>query len=146
LLLEQNCPTVNVDTPMLSNDIIAKYLEPLTAEQQVSIQAFRRLLIAQAPSLVEQIDEGKWFVGLLTYSLPTGQFAFALGPRAHGFTTFHMMPYYESKALQERHGAALKKFLSGKSCIKFKNYADLPEESLADIIRVGTQETCVTGA
>ncbi len=125
---------------MLPKETIKSYLKLLSAEQSGSIMAIRALLSTNAPTLVEQVDEGKWFKGLLTYTLPSGQFAFALGPRASGFTTFHMMPYYGSKELQERHGPTLKKFLSGKSCIKFKNYTDLPEECLVDIITKGTTQ------
>jgi hypothetical protein len=122
---------------MLPQETIMEYLEPLTAEQAGSISAMRALLATHASSLVENIDDGKWFKGLLTYCLPSGRFAFALGPRANGSTTFHMMSFYESKKLQERHGLPLKRFLSGKSCIRFRHYADLPEDSLIDIISVG---------
>jgi hypothetical protein len=123
---------------MLPKETIKKYLELLDPEQTESIEAIRTLLAANAPNLNEQIDDGKWFKGLLTYSLPSGQFAFALGPRANGLTTFHMMPFYGLPELQKQHGSALKKFLSGKSCIKFRSYTDLPEKSLIDIITNGT--------
>ena len=122
---------------MLTDEAFAVYLQPLTPEQAEAITAMRSLLAAHAPEFIEQVDDGKWYGGCLTYTHPAGRFVFALGPRAHGFTTFHMLPFYESAALRDHHGTALKKFLTGKSCIKFKKYADLPEASLIDIIKAG---------
>ena len=119
---------------MLTEEQIAAYLEPLTAEQAEAIRAVRKLIAEYDPSLVEAIDEGKWFGGLLTYTIPDGMFVYALGPRAAGRTTFHMMPYYASAVLQERHGAALKPFLTGKSCIQFARYSQIPENAIRDIM------------
>lgn len=119
---------------MLSDDVIDEYLKPLSPEQAQAIRSVRALVLEGAPSLVEAIDQGKWFTGLLTYNTPDGVFVFALGPRSGGSTTFHMMPYYASGALQDRHGAPLRKLLSGKSCIRFKRYSDVPDGVLQDII------------
>ena len=119
---------------MLSEAKFSDYLAPLTPEQIESIQSVRSLITERCPNLVEVIDEGKWFGGLLTYSTPQGMFLYALGPRSGGFTTLHMMPLYGSKTLQERHLVPLKKFLSGKSCIKFKRASDLPLDSITDIL------------
>jgi hypothetical protein len=119
---------------MLTEEQIAAYLEPLTAEQSEAIRAIRLRIAEHNPSLVEAIDEGKWFRGLLTYTMPDGTFVYALGPRAGGQTTFHMMPYYASAELQARHAAALKPLLTGKSCIQFARYSQVPEDALCDII------------
>ncbi len=119
---------------MLSSHDIDRYLKALTPEQADSVRSVRKLIFEYSPSLVEQVDEGKWFNGLLTYSTRDGLFVYALGPRSGGFTTFHMMPYYGSMPLQERNGAALKPFLTGKSCIKFKRFEDLPEPAIRDIL------------
>ncbi len=118
---------------MLTDTELKEYIAALTQDQAEAIQAIRRLVVRQNPTLEEQVDAGKWYTGLLVYSAPGLGTLFALGPRPKGFTTFHMMPYYGSTALQQRHGAALKRFLTGKSCIKFKRYADLPEDALRDI-------------
>jgi hypothetical protein len=122
---------------VLAESVICEYLAPLVVDQAAAILWVRGLLRETSPGLVEAIDDGKWFGGLLTYTTTGGAFVYALGPRAGGTTTFHMHPYYGSKALQERHGLALKKFLTGKSCIRFKRYEDLPEDALRDIILNG---------
>lgn len=122
---------------MLSNDEFEDYLRPLGTDQVASIRAVRALILEISPHLTEAIDSGKWFSGLLTYTAPGGVFAYALGPRSGGFTTLHMMPYYASPTLQQRHGGALKKLLSGKSCIRFKHFSDIPEGVLSDIFISG---------
>lgn len=72
------------------------------------------------------------------YLHDTGGFVLlCLGPRKDGSTSFHMMPYYCSTALRERHEAGLKKFLTGKSCIKFKRFVDLPDGAIEDIVSNG---------
>jgi len=127
-------------TRFLSDEQFEEYIAPLTADQSSSIRDIRALIMQYAPELVEKIDDGKWFGGLLTYDNPEGQFVFALGPRSKGLTTFHMMPFYGSKSLQELHAPSLKKFLSGKSCIKFSLASDLPKQSIIDIIDSGTKQ------
>ena len=119
---------------MLTNEDIDAYLSPLTEEQSASIRAIRALIIERTPYLVEEIDSGKWFGGLLTYHTEDRVFVFALGPLSAGNTTFHMMAFYASTTLQEKYGAELKKLLSGKSCIKFKQASQLPEEAIRGII------------
>ncbi|MDR3690234.1 MAG: DUF1801 domain-containing protein [Fimbriimonas sp.] len=119
---------------MLTDEGYRQYQSQCTEEQAANIDAIRNLIMQVCPDVVEVVDEGKWFGGLLTYTMPGGMFMFALGPRSGGFTTFHMMAFYGSAKLRERNEAPLKKFLTGKSCIKFKNYADLPEASIHDII------------
>lgn len=66
------------------------------------MQALRKLIKKNAPRLEDKISDGKWFKGLLVYETAAGQFAYALGPRSGGKTTFHMMPYYGSPAYFQR--------------------------------------------
>lgn len=122
---------------MLSDSAFEEYLKPLEPDQAAAIRSVRELLRETSPNLVEAIDDGKWFGGLLTYTAPSGTFAYALGPRSGGFTTFHMMPYYASEVLQQRHGTALKTLLTGKSCIRFRHFGDVPETALRDILSSG---------
>ena len=93
----------------------------------------REWIQATNPGLVEDIDTGKWFGGLLTYTTSTGVFLYAMGPRKGDQTTLHMMPYYSSPELQSRVGPDLKKFLTGKSCIQFKQVEDLPKQAILEI-------------
>jgi hypothetical protein len=119
---------------MLSNEEFDAYLAPLPVDQAACIRAVRSLIEELNPFLTEEIDTGKWFGGLLTYHTEDRIIVFALGPLSGGFTTFHMMAFYGSSALRERQGEALKKLLSGKSCIKFKTPPQIPENALRDII------------
>jgi hypothetical protein len=122
---------------MIIYETLQTYIQPLTPEQGEGILKLRELILKYSPNLTEKINPGKWMHSLLVYHTPEGQFAYALGPISNGFTTFHMMPYYGSTRLQEKHGEALKKFLSGKSCLKFKQYEDLPIDSIEDILHSG---------
>ena len=118
---------------MLSDSAIDDYLAPLAPEQQAAIRAVRTAIVAQDPNLVEAVDTGKWFGGMLTYHTPGEVFLYALGPRTGGATSFHMMAYYALADLPERHGPALKRFLTGKSCIQFKRYEDLTPDAIVAI-------------
>ena len=122
---------------MISSDELKIYLSPLTESQKTSISELKKLINTHAPNLEEQVDNGKWYKGLITYKTTDGNFVYAIGPRAGGFTTFHMMPYYASVNLQTHYGPELKKFLSGKSCVQFKHFDDLPKSALVDIIKQG---------
>lgn len=53
------------------------YVSPLTEDQRTSILAVRALVLQHNPDLVEVVDEGKWFGGMLTYTTPEGLFCFA---------------------------------------------------------------------
>lgn len=119
---------------MLPPNELDAYLETLTEEQAANVRALRGMILEKMPEIVEAVDTGKWFGGLLTYYTADAVFTFALGPLSGGFTTFHMMPYYSTPALQERNGEALKKLMTGKSCMKFKSISQVPEASLRDIL------------
>lgn len=126
---------------MLTNDEFNAYLSPLNEDQRECVTALRALVREKCPDLVEAIDEGKWFKGLITYTSPSGVFLYGLGPRKGGATTFHMMPFYGSAELKARHGEAFKKVLSGKSCIQFKRLDEVPMDAIADVLETGTAPT-----
>ena len=119
---------------MLTQEEFDAYLAPMTPEQNACIRSVRSLILEATSNLIEEIDAGKWFGGLLTYYTEDRIHAYALGPLKGGYTTLHMMPYYGSTVLQERHGVAFKKILSGKSCIKFKDVSQIPVEAIRDIV------------
>jgi hypothetical protein len=95
------------------------------------------MILETDPTLSERIDEGKWFGGMLVYDAPSGFFLFALGARAAGKSTFHMMPYYGSKELQSKYGPSLKKVLSGKSCALFTTVDEPLLETFRAIVEAG---------
>ena len=121
----------------LSTEQISEYLGKVDENQAESIQILRSLVLQCEPDLDEQVCTDKWYGGLLVYNDPKGYSVYALGPRANGKTTFHMLPYYCSATYHERHGVALKKFLSGKSCLLFKHARELPLDSIKDILTGG---------
>jgi hypothetical protein len=123
---------------MLTDEQFDDYLKGTDTHQEQSIRLLRALLLECEPGLKEEVCTDKWYGGLLVYRAPNNYPIYALGPRSAGKTTFHMMPFYGSKVLQERHGAVLKKFLTGKSCITFKNADDLPLDAIRDILTGGS--------
>ena len=126
----------------LTDDQFTTYLAALTPDQADIVRALRALIRRAEPQLDEKIDEGKWYSGLLTYTLSGHDVIYALGPRAGGTITFHIYPYYCGPELQAKHGAALKKLLSGKSCLRICRAADLPLEALEEILTGGAERVC----
>ena len=119
---------------MLSDAEWSTYASTLEPAQQACVSTVRQWIFESELNLSEEVETGKWWTGLLVYSSAEKIPVFALGPLSGGYTTLHMMPFYGSTELQARHGAALKKLLSGKSCIKFKSASDLPSDAIKDII------------
>jgi len=119
---------------VLTDERIDAYLAPLSGEQADCVRGVRSVIQELNSDLIEEIDEGKWFGGLLTYYTGDRIHVFALGPLTGGNTTFHSMAYYGSTALQERHGAALKRLQSGKSCFKLQRIDQFPVDALRDIV------------
>jgi hypothetical protein len=124
----------------LTAEQLGEYLEPLDTNQAESVRLLRQLLQECEPDLNEAVCADKWYGGLLVYTAANGYPIYALGPRSAGKTTLHMMPYYGSSVLQERHGAALKKFASGKSCLMFVSASELPLDAIRDICTGGSQK------
>jgi len=115
----------------------AQYTSGLDADQQDAVTQVRGMMLTLAPDLVESVNDGRWLNGLIFYSA-CGSMLFAVGPKGAKKTVFHMMPFYGSAALQSAHREALAPFLTGKSCITFRRFDDLPVHNIADIIERGT--------
>lgn len=126
----------------LTDDQFAAYLAALTPDQADIVRELRALIRRAEPELDEKIGEGKWYSGLLTYALPGHDVIYALGPRAAGFITFHIYPYYVSPELQQKHGETPRKLLSGRSCLRLRDAAQLPMEALEEIVTGGAQRVC----
>ncbi len=113
------------------------FVEGCSDDQVNALRALRSLIRENARELDEGVNSGRWLNGYVFFSVE-GQMIFAIGPKGKAKTTLHMMPYYGSPVLQEQHGGALAAFLTGKSCIAFRKYSELPIEALTDIISRGT--------
>ena len=95
-------------TRILDANAISDKVKDLTPDQTDSVPALRQILAECSPGLSEDVCNGKWYTGLLTYKPAATDFTIcALGPLTKGVTTFHMLPYYMNPVLHERHGAAL---------------------------------------
>jgi len=122
----------------LTDDQFSEYLLAADSNQSNSIRILRSFLLECEPNLHESICTDKWFNGLIVFSMENGTMVYALGPRSGGKTTFHMMPYYCNATMQQRHGEALKKFMTGKSCLSCKDASELPFDALREIVTGGT--------
>lgn len=121
---------------MLEDRDIDAYTTDLTPDQASAVREIRAVIAVHAPFLDETVNEGRWLNGLLFYSVGETM-VLALGPKGTTKSVFHMMPYYASPTLQARHGDALSRFLTGKSCITFARYEDLPAGVVPDIVASG---------
>jgi hypothetical protein len=122
----------------LPNEAFDAYAAELDPNQLEAVRVLRNLMKECEPGLDESVDTGKWWGGLLVYGNKVVGPLYALGPRSGGRSTFHMTPLYCSKPHQERHGDALKKFATGKSCITFTDVNELPLDALRDICTGGS--------
>ena len=105
------------------------------------IDKTRRFICEHAPELIEQDGSSKWTDGHRVFYDPdesADQYTFMVGALKNGNVTWHMMPIYAVSELKERWATSLQPFLSGKSCIQFKTFAELPQDALEDIVRNGT--------
>lgn len=113
------------------------YLQGFSDDQVDALRQLRLLITKNCDGLQESINQGRWLNGFIFYSA-AGQMVYAMGPKGTTKTTLHMMPFYGSPALQERHREALSDLLTGKSCIAFRSYSELPLDAVTDILRSGT--------
>lgn len=122
--------------------VICYHLTMSTAHQQEQINSILELVRTHAPNLVEMDGDTKWTTGNIVFKYPDykkeGDYVFMVGALKSGKTTFHLMPLYGVPGMAQKYSQELKSFAAGKSCINFKNYADLPEAALIDIIKTGT--------
>ena len=121
----------------MTDDEFGAWLAGRTEDQCAAMGWLRSLVRAHAPDLDESVNPDRWLAGFVFYRA-FGQMVFAIGPKGKTKTTFHMMPYYGSPVLQERHGAALAPFVTGRSCIAFRTAGEVPADALVDIIERGT--------
>jgi len=116
----------------------AHWLEGCSTEQIDSIRSLRNLIRTNTRGLEETINQGKWLHNYIFYSVDS-KMVYAVAPKGKTLTTFHMMPYYGSEELQLKYQSELEPFMTGKSCLTFKNFTDLPYKSLTAIVKKGTK-------
>lgn len=129
-------PLAVVATAMTDDEFEA-WLAGRTEDQCAAMGWVRSLVTGHAPDLDESVTTGRWLAGFVFYSA-VEQMVFAIGPKDKTKTTFHMMPFFGSPVLQERHGSALAPFVTGRSCIAFRRAGEVPAEAPIDIIEQGT--------
>ncbi len=121
----------------MDDSVFASYVEDLSAQQASTIAMIRTIVTVNAPQLQESINNGRWLSNYLFYSADSSMI-YAIGPKAANKIAFHMMPYYGSALLQEKYGEQLGPYLTGKSCVTFKNPEQVPIAVLEDIVASGT--------
>ena len=96
-----------------------------------------------APDLIEVEGDSKWTKGNVIFREDfdkPGMYTFMLGALANGKVTLHLMPLYGIKSLKDKYTTEFKSVSSGKSCIAFKYFNDLPLSALQDIIENGSKQ------
>lgn len=91
-------------------------------------------------TLVEKPGDSKWTDGHTVFCFENdepGMYTHMVGALKNGSVTWHMMPMYGVTEMKEKWGDALSSFVSGKSCIKFKTFSELPQDALEDIVKNG---------
>jgi hypothetical protein len=112
------------------------FLSSASPGQQAIVRTLRDIITRRASGLAERVNTGKELIELKSYLLfegPGGTMVFAIGLTAARTVTVHLMPYDGSRELHDRHGAALRPFLVGKSIARFADPAELPAEAIAAI-------------
>jgi hypothetical protein len=120
----------------LSRVEIDIFLSSASPGQQAIVRALRDIITRRASGLTERVNTGKELIELKSYLLfegPGGTLVFAIGLTGARTVTVHLMPYDGSRELQDRHGAALRPFLIGKSSVRFADPAELPADAIAAI-------------
>lgn len=121
----------------MTDEEFDRWVQAFSEDQIESLRGLRSLILEYTNGLQESVNNGKWLTGYVFYS-SASTMIYAIGPKGTLKTTLHMMPFYGSVALQRRHGAALAPFLTGKSCIAFRKFPDLPIRHLVNIFELGT--------
>ena len=121
----------------MTEDEFQEFVAPCGDDQRAGQTGLRDLVLRHSTGLDEAVNTGRWLTGFVFYST-SGQMVYAFGPKGRTKISFHMMPYYGSAVLQQRHGRTLDPFLTGKSCIAFRRLDDVPVDALIDIVERGT--------
>jgi hypothetical protein len=90
--------------------------------------------------LIEIEGDSKWTAGNVLFrdkDEAVGMYTYMVGALSNGKVTLHIMPLYAVDELNSKYSSDFKPFSSGKSCIKFSKFSDLPIDALRDVIQTG---------
>ncbi len=112
-----------------------------TDQQDETIDRVRAFIREHAPDLIETGGDSRWTVGNILFRYESdapGMYAYMVGPLKNGKVSWHLMPLYAVESIREKCSEPLKPFISGKSCIQFARFDDLPLETLRLLVTDGT--------
>lgn len=112
--------------------------DPLTL---IEIDKTLTFIRTYAHSLEEQPGNSKWTTGNRIFSYAEdkpGIYVYMIGALKNGKVTWHMMPMYGLEEMRDKWSKRLRPFVSGKSCIQFRKFDDLPIDATTDIVSNGT--------
>lgn len=108
----------------------------------VEIEATLAFIRKHQAELVELPGDSKWTSGYKVFRYDSdgeGLYTFMVGALKNGKVTWHIMPLYGVTEIKDKWLDQLQPFVSGKSCINFKKFSDLPEDALIDIVKRGSK-------
>jgi len=112
-----------------------------TDQQDTEIDRVRAFIREHAPYLIEAAGDSRWTEGKILFRFESdepGMYAYMVGPLKNGKISWHLMPLYAVESIRDQCEALLKPFVTGKSCIAFRSFDDLPLDTLTTVVRDGT--------
>ena len=113
--------------------------------QQVRAREVRAAIAASAAELREWVNVGPWMTGYVYYGVGDDMVA-AIGPTAKDSVSVHLMPYYAAPGLRARHEADLGRFVSGKSCLRFRPSDTFPAAAVTAVVAATPDYLAVVAA
>lgn len=117
------------------------YKNSPSPETLKEIEKTLQFIRQHSTDLTEKAGDSKWTQGHTVFAYADdepGMYTFMVGALKSGAVTWHMMPMYGVSEMKEKWQESLSPFVSGKSCINFKRFSDLPTDAITDIVRHGT--------
>jgi len=120
-----------------------KYKNDPSSETLAEINKTLVFIREHTIGLVEKAGDTKWTQGQTVFSYSDNElhtYVYMIGALKSGKVTWHIMPYYAIEVLRNKWSQDLVPFISGKSCINFDKFDDLPIEALTNIVVDGTRQ------
>ena len=110
---------------------ISQYLTSMPPDRRAMIQSIRRLL--RARPLLKEAMGGTAGSQYMMYTFQ-GHYAYGLANRKDGIRLYSMSMYMHP-ALKKKYADSLGKFLVGKSCLRFRDAAEIDQQVLRAYIQ-----------